>query len=92
LYLVIEVLTFHLKIKGVHAMSDAEVKNLNQVHSKGTYVLSTGVHIEFIHDHSEKTFDAWEVRKNGQKKLIETQPTILESFDEFRSRILAQYA
>jgi hypothetical protein len=73
-------------------MSDAEVKNLNQVHSKGTYVLSSGVHIEFIHDHSEKTFDAWEVSQNGQKRLIETQPTIQESFDEFRSRILAQFA
>jgi hypothetical protein len=73
-------------------MSDAEVKNLNQVHSKGTYVLSSGVHIEFIHDHSEKTFDAWEVNQEGQKRLIETQPTIHETFDEFRSRILAQFA
>jgi hypothetical protein len=73
-------------------MSDAEVKNLNQVHSKGTYVLSSGVHIEFIHDHSEKTFDAWKITKEGQKLLIESQPTIQESFDEFRSRILAQFA
>jgi hypothetical protein len=72
-------------------MSDAEVKNLNQVHSKGTYVLSSGIHIEFIHDHSEKTFDAWEVNQEGQKRLIETQPTITESFEEFQNRILAQY-
>jgi hypothetical protein len=74
-----------------HAMSDAEVKNINQVHPKGTYVLSSGSHIEFIHDHSEKTFDAWEVNQAGQKRLIETQPTTHEAFDEFHNRILSKF-
>jgi hypothetical protein len=37
-------------------MSDAEVKNLSQVHMKDTYVLSEGRRLEFVHDHSEKNF------------------------------------
>jgi hypothetical protein len=42
--------------------------------------------------YSDKTFDAWEVNQEGQKRLIETQPAIHESFDEFRIRILAEFA
>jgi hypothetical protein len=72
-------------------MSDAEVKNLSQVHTKDTYVLSEGRRLEFVHDHSEKTFDAWEVSPRGQKRLVVTQPTIVESYEAFQKRILAKY-
>ena len=42
-------------------MSDAEVKDLNQISKKDIYHTPSGKYIQFIHDHSEKTFDAWEL-------------------------------
>lgn len=41
-------------------MSDAEVKDLNQISKKDIYHTPSGKYIQFIHDHSEKTFDAWD--------------------------------
>jgi hypothetical protein len=57
---------------------------------KETYQLSEGRRLEFVHDHSEKTFDAWEVGEKGQKRLIVTQPTIVEPYEAFRQRILVK--
>lgn len=35
-------------------MSDAEVKDLNQISKKDIYYTPSGKYIQFIHDHSEK--------------------------------------
>ena len=35
-------------------MSDAEVKDLNQISKKDIYHTPSGKYIQFIHDHSEK--------------------------------------
>ncbi len=47
-------------------MSDAEVKDLNQISKKDIYHTPSGKYIQFIHDHSEKTFDAWELLQDRE--------------------------
>ena len=64
-------------------MSDAEVKDLNQISKKDIYHTPSGKYIQFIHDHSEKTFDAWELLPDGSHRLLESQSTTIETFDEF---------
>lgn len=54
-------------------MSDAEVKDLNQISKKDIYHTPSGKYIQFIHDHSEKTFDAWELLPDGSHRLLESQ-------------------
>ena len=71
-------------------MSDAEVKDLNQVRRKETYHLPSGRYIQFIHDHAEKTYDVWEIMPDGVQKLLESQPTTVEPFAEFKSRIIKE--
>ena len=51
-------------------MSDAEVKDLNQISKKDIYYTPSGKYIQFIHDHSEKTFDAWELLPDGSHRLL----------------------
>ena len=65
-------------------MSDAEVKDLNQISKKDIYYTPSGKYIQFIHDHSEKTFDAWELLPDGSHWLLESQSTTIETFDEFK--------
>lgn len=72
-------------------MSDAETKDLNQVRQKETYHVPSGRYIQFVHDHSEKTFDAWEIMPDGSMKLVESQETTIESFDEFKNRIMLKF-
>lgn len=54
-------------------MSDAEVKDLNQISKKDIYHTPSGKYIQFIHDHSEKTFDAWEP-PTGRKSSAAREP------------------
>lgn len=68
-------------------MSDAEVKDLNQISKKDIYHTPSGKYIQFIHDHSEKTFDAWELLPDGSHRLLESQSTTIETFDEFKEKI-----
>ena len=68
-------------------MSDAEVKDLNQISKKDIYYTPSGKYIQFIHDHSEKTFDAWELLPDGSHWLLESQSTTIETFDEFKEKI-----
>ena len=68
-------------------MSDAEVKDLNQISKKDIYHTPSGKYIQFIHDHSEKTFDAWELLPDGSHWLLESQSTTIETFDEFKEKI-----
>lgn len=67
-------------------MSDAEVKDLNQISKKDIYHTPSGKYIQFIHDHSEKTFDAWELLPDGSHWLLESQSTTIETFDEFSDK------
>ena len=67
-------------------MSDAEVKDLNQISKKDIYYTPSGKYIQFIHDHSEKTFDAWELLPDGSHWLLESQSTTIETFDEFKEK------
>lgn len=69
-------------------MSDAEVKDLNQVRQKEIYHLPTGHYVQFIHDHAEKTFDAWELMPNGGQRLLLSQDTTIEPFDEFKRSVV----
>ena len=71
-------------------MSDAEVKDLNQISKKDIYHTPSGKYIQFIHDHSEKTFDAWELLPYGSHWLLESQSTTIETFDEFKEKILGK--
>ena len=57
-------------------MSDAEVKDLNQISKKDIYHTPSGKYIQFIHDHSEKTFDAWELLPDC---LLYTSPSPRDS-------------
>lgn len=68
-------------------MRDVETKYLNQIHSKEIYHLPSGKYLEFVHDHAEKTFDAWEINAQNQI-LIASQPTTIESFEDFKHNIL----
>ena len=68
-------------------MSDAEVKDLNQISKKDIYHTPSGKYIQFIHDHSEKTFDAWELLPDGSHWLLESQSTTIETFDEFKEKL-----
>ena len=68
-------------------MSDAEVKDLNQISKKDIYHTPSGKYIQFIHDHSKKTFDAWELLPDGSHRLLESQSTTIETFDEFKEKI-----
>lgn len=47
-------------------MSDAEVKDLNQISKKDIYHTPSGKYIQFIHDHSEKTFDEFKEKILGK--------------------------
>ena len=71
-------------------MSDAEVKDLNQISKKDIYHTPSGKYIQFIHDHSEKTFDAWELLPDGSHRLLESQSTTIETFDEFKQKIIGK--
>ena len=68
-------------------MSDAEVKDLNQISKKDIYHTPSGKYIQFIHDHSEKTFDAWELLPDGSHRLLESQSTTIGTFDEFKEKL-----
>jgi hypothetical protein len=69
-------------------VSDAEVKNINMIHQKGMYSLKSGRYIEFFHDHSEKTYDAWEVISQNERHLIDSQPLTSMTFAMFRDRVI----
>lgn len=70
-------------------MSDAEVKDLNHISKKDISHTPSGKYIQFIHDHSKKTFDAWKLLPDGNHLLLESQVTTIESFEEFRKRIIS---
>lgn len=46
-------------------MSDAEVKDLNHISKKDISHTPSGKYIQFIHDHSKKTFDVWKLLPDG---------------------------
>ena len=71
-------------------MSDAEVKDLNQISKKDIYHTPSGKYIQFIHDHLEKTFDAWELLPDGSHRLLESQSTAIETLDEFKQKIIGK--
>ena len=71
-------------------MGDAEVKDLNPISKKDIYHTPSGKYIQFIHDHSEKTFDAWELLPDGSHRLLESQSTTIETFDEFKEKIIGK--
>ena len=50
-------------------MSDAEVKDLNQISKKDIYYTPSGKYIQFIHDHSEKHL------MRGNSCLLYTSPS-----------------
>lgn len=60
-------------------MSDAEVKDLNQISKKDIYHTPFG-----------KTFDAWELLPDGSHRLLESQSTTIETFDEFKEKIIGK--
>ena len=72
-------------------MSDAEVKRFkpDKVRRISNHTPS-GKYIQFIHDHSEKTFDAWELLPDGSHRLLESQSTTIETFDEFKQKIIGK--
>ena len=71
-------------------MSDAEVKDLNPISKKDIYHTPSGNYIQFIHDHSETTFDAWELLPDESHRLLESQSTTIETFDEFKEKIIGK--
>ena len=71
-------------------MSDAEVKDLNQISKKDIYHTPSGKYIQFIHDHSEKAVGAQHQITDGSNWLLESQSTTIETFDEFKEKILGK--
>jgi len=61
-----------------------------QISKKDIYHTPSGKYIQFIHDHSEKTFDAWELLPDGSHRLLESQSTTIETFDEFKQKIIGK--
>lgn len=72
-------------------MNYAEIKPSNRIHSKEVYHLPSGKYVEFVHDHQEKTFDAWEITQKGGRVLIESQMTKMEPFQAFVQRVISEH-
>ena len=82
-------------------MSDAEVKDLNQISKKDIYHTPSGKYIQFIHDHSEKhlmrgnSYRTEVIGYSRARALLGFAGTVqafvpLDMVDEFKEKIIGK--
>ena len=72
-------------------MEANEIRKMNEIHIKAIYHLPSGDFLQFMHDHQEKTFDAWIIKNDGCKKLVASEDAKLISIADFENEVLNRY-